>query len=142
MIPCLSTCGMGTSFTSFALKEGGTCWRNKPYAGLSLWQTFVQWFTNVIQFLYGITVSLGVPSYALAIILMTILIKLLLFPINQKQLKSMQGMQEMQPHMKQIRKDTKMNLRSCRESWLNYTKNLGSTPWLDVCLCSCKCQYL
>lgn len=67
-----------------------------------MWQTFVQWFTNLIQFLYGFTQSMGVPSYGLAIILMTILIKLVLFPVNQKQLKSMRSMQEIQPRMKQI----------------------------------------
>ncbi|MDD2373293.1 MAG: YidC/Oxa1 family membrane protein insertase, partial [Syntrophomonadaceae bacterium] len=62
-----------------------------------MWHSFVQWFADVIQFMYGLTVSLGVPNYGLAIIFMTIAIKLVLFPITQKQLKSMRGMQEIQP---------------------------------------------
>ncbi|HBQ26938.1 MAG TPA: hypothetical protein DD791_11135, partial [Syntrophomonas sp.] len=49
--------------------------------------------------MYGLTVSLGIPNYGLAIIFMTIAIKLVLFPITQKQLKSMRGMQEIQPKL-------------------------------------------
>jgi|GEM_PF-279192 YidC/Oxa1 family membrane protein insertase len=133
MIPCLSTCGMGTSFTSFALKEVEPAGGIAAYAGLSLWQTFVQWFTNVIQFLYGITVSLGVPSYALAIILMTILIKLLLFPINQKQLKSMRGMQEIQPRMKQIQERYKDEPEVMQRKLAELYKESGVNP-LAGCL--------
>jgi YidC/Oxa1 family membrane protein insertase len=58
--------------------------------------------------MYGLTVSAGIPSYGLAIILMTIAIKLVLFPLTQKQMKSMRDMQEIQPKMNISRKNTKM----------------------------------
>jgi len=98
-----------------------------------LWQTFIQWFTSLIQFLYGITVSLGVPSYALAIILMTILIKILLFPINQKQLKSMRDMQEIQPRMKQIQERYKDDPEVMQKKMAELYKESGVSP-LAGCL--------
>ncbi|OGQ93167.1 MAG: hypothetical protein A2284_05475 [Deltaproteobacteria bacterium RIFOXYA12_FULL_61_11] len=44
-----------------------------------------------------------VPNYGLAIILLTILVKLLLFPLNVKQYKSMKAMQKLQPEIKLLR---------------------------------------
>lgn len=52
--------------------------------------------------LYYFTSSVGLPSYALAIILLTILIKVVLYPLTQKQMKSMMGMQRIQPKIKEI----------------------------------------
>ena len=65
-----------------------------------MWQTFVQYFASFIEFLYEITVSAGVPNYGLAIIMMTIIIKVALFPLTQKQMKSMKGLQIIQPRIK------------------------------------------
>lgn len=98
-----------------------------------MWQTFVQWFTSLIQFLYGVTVSLGVPSYALAIILMTVLIKLLLFPINQKQLKSMRDMQEIQPRMKELQERHKDEPEVMQRKLAELYKESGVSP-LAGCL--------
>lgn len=98
-----------------------------------MWQTFVQWFTSLIQFLYGVTVSVGVPSYALAIILMTVLIKLLLFPINQKQLKSMRDMQEIQPRMKELQERHKDDPEVMQRKLAELYKESGVSP-LAGCL--------
>jgi YidC/Oxa1 family membrane protein insertase len=98
-----------------------------------LWQTFVQWFTSLIQFLYDFTVTLGFPSYALAIILMTLLIKLLLFPINQKQLKSMRDMQEIQPRMKQLQERYKDEPEVMQKKLAELYKESGVSP-LAGCL--------
>lgn len=98
-----------------------------------MWQTFVQWFTSLIQFLYGLTVSVGVPSYALAIILMTLLIKLLLFPINQKQLKSMRDMQEIQPRMKELQERHKDDPEVMQKKLAELYKESGVSP-LAGCL--------
>mgnify|MGYP000972430155 FL=1 len=98
-----------------------------------MWQTFVQWFTSLIQFLYDFTVTLGFPSYALAIILMTLLIKLLLFPINQKQLKSMRDMQEIQPRMKQLQERYKDEPEVMQKKLAELYKESGVSP-LAGCL--------
>jgi len=67
-----------------------------------LFQSLVNAMTSLTHWLYGLTVSVGVPSYALAIIILTILIKVVLFPLTQKQMVSMKKMQEIQPKIKEI----------------------------------------
>lgn len=46
----------------------------------------------------------GFPSYALAIIIITLIIKLILFPLNQKQIRSTKNMQLVQPQIMEINK--------------------------------------
>lgn len=48
-----------------------------------------------------------VGNYGIAIILTTILIKLILFPLSLKQEKSMQKMKELQPELDKINKEYK-----------------------------------
>ncbi|MDD2619287.1 MAG: YidC/Oxa1 family membrane protein insertase, partial [Syntrophomonadaceae bacterium] len=98
-----------------------------------MWHTFVQGFASVIQFLYGFTETLGIPNYGLAIILMTILIKLVLFPLTQKQLKSMRAMQEIQPRMKQIQERYKEDQQTMQLKIAELFKEHGVSP-LGGCL--------
>ena len=42
---------------------------------------------KVITALYQLTVAIGFPSYALAIIMISILIKIILYPLMQKQMR-------------------------------------------------------
>ncbi|NLJ77513.1 MAG: membrane protein insertase YidC [Peptococcaceae bacterium] len=58
--------------------------------------------TWLLNNLYYFTSSVGLPSYALAIILLTVLIKVILYPLTRKQMKSMLGMQKIQPKIKEI----------------------------------------
>ncbi|MFQ5912504.1 MAG: membrane protein insertase YidC [Nitrospinota bacterium] len=51
-----------------------------------------------LRFFYGLT-----HSYGLAIIILTVLIKIIFYPLTQKSTKSMQQMQRLQPKMKKIR---------------------------------------
>jgi YidC/Oxa1 family membrane protein insertase len=39
---------------------------------------------QVITFLYGLTNMLGVPSYGLAIVIMTVIVKLILYPLTSR----------------------------------------------------------
>lgn len=64
------------------------------------------WFTVVaipilylLKFFYGL-----INNYGIAIILLTIFVKLLLHPINVKSLKSMKAMQQLQPRLKELQK--------------------------------------
>ncbi|AGL03979.1 YidC/Oxa1 family membrane protein insertase [Desulfoscipio gibsoniae] len=72
-----------------------------------LFQILVNGITSLTHWLYEWTVTLGLPSYGLAIIILTILIKLVLFPLNQKQMVSMKKMQEIQPKLKEIQEKYK-----------------------------------
>lgn len=93
-----------------------------------MWQAFVHWFSNVINFMYGLTVQFGVPSYGLAIILMTIAIKLVLFPLTQKQLKSMSAMQEIQPKAKWIQEKYKDDPQVMQKKVMELYKEHGVNP--------------
>lgn len=65
---------------------------------------FINLINSVIHALYEVTVTIGFPSYALAIVLITIIIKLLLYPLMAKQMKSMMNMQEVQPKLLELQK--------------------------------------
>jgi YidC/Oxa1 family membrane protein insertase len=69
---------------------------------LAIFNAIVDGMTWLLNYLYYFTVSVGIPSYAIAIILLTILIKLVLYPLTNKQMKSMMGMQQIQPKIKEI----------------------------------------
>lgn len=68
---------------------------------------------QVINILYNFTGTLGFPNYGVAIILMTIIVKMLLYPLTAKQISSTKSMMELQPKMKAIQtryKDDKVML--------------------------------
>lgn len=94
-----------------------------------MWQSFVQWFASVIEFMYGITASMGTPSYGLAIIFMTIVIKIILFPLTQKQMKSMRGMQEIQPKIKYIQDKYKDDPQKMQGKVMELYKEHGVNPF-------------
>lgn len=94
-----------------------------------MWQTFVQWFAGVINLMYGLTVQIGLPSYGLAIILMTIAIKLVLFPLTQKQMKSMSAMQKIQPKTKYIQEKYKDDPQVMQQKIMEMYKEHGVSPF-------------
>lgn len=95
----------------------------------SVWGSFVHWFAQVIQFMYGLTVSLGIPNYGLAIILLTIVIKLVLFPLSQKQMKSMREMQELQPKLKYLQEKYKDDPQTMQMKVMELYKEHGVNPF-------------
>lgn len=78
---------------------------------IPIFSTLVGWLADmmawVVQFFYNLTASLGFPSYGIAIIILTIVIKVLLLPFALKQIKSMKGMQEIQPKVAALQKKYK-----------------------------------
>lgn len=94
-----------------------------------MWQSFVQWFASIIEFMYGLTGSLGVPNYGLAIIFLTIVIKIIIFPLTQKQMKSMRGMQEIQPKVKYLQEKYKNDPQKMQEKVMQLYKEHGVNPF-------------
>ena len=78
---------------------------------IPIFSTLVGWLADMmawaVQFFYNLTASLGFPSYGIAIIILTIVIKVLLLHIAMKQIKSMKGMQEIQPKVVALQKKYK-----------------------------------
>ena len=95
----------------------------------AIWSTFVQWFADIIQFMYILTVNLGIPNYGLAIIFMTIAIKLVMFPLTQKQLESMRSMQKIQPRVKQLQEIYKDDQQKLQTKTMELYKEQGVNPF-------------
>jgi YidC/Oxa1 family membrane protein insertase len=81
-----------------------------------LFDTFVTLpMQQALTFFYMLTQKAGYPSYGIAIILLTAAIKLVLYPLTVKQVKSMKSVQEIQPKVKALQekyKDNKEKLQS------------------------------
>jgi YidC/Oxa1 family membrane protein insertase len=74
-----------------------------------------------------------IPNYGLAIIVLTLLIRFVLFPLGMKQIKSMQHMQAIQPKIKEIQKKYKNNKAKAQEETMKLYKEAGVNP-LGGCL--------
>ncbi len=59
---------------------------------------------DILRFYYNISGYIGFHNWGIAIILLTITIKLLIYPLSIKQMKSMYAMQKVQPKLQVIQK--------------------------------------
>ncbi|GAV24074.1 membrane protein [Carboxydothermus islandicus] len=96
-------------------------------------QPLIDAITWILNNLYLFTKSIGIPSYALAIILLTILIKIILYPLNHAQMKSMKVMQELQPKMQEIQKKYKNDPQKQQQALMELYKEYGVNP-MSGCL--------
>lgn len=88
---------------------------------------------EVITVLYSFTHSMGFPSYGLAIIIMTIIVKLALYPLTKKQIESTKAMMEIQPKMKALQERYKDDKQRLNMELANLYKSEGVNP-LSGCL--------
>jgi YidC/Oxa1 family membrane protein insertase len=79
--------------------------------------------------MYHLTGQIGLPNYGLAIILMTIAIKLVMFPLTQKQMKSMRGMQAIQPKVKYVQDKYKDDPQTMQKKVMELYKEHGVSPF-------------
>ena len=87
----------------------------------------------ILQLLYDLTDVAGFGSYGAAIILLTILVKMCLYPLTVKQIKSMKAMQELSPKMKKIQEKYKDNPQVMQQKIGALYKDAGVNP-LAGCL--------
>jgi len=83
---------------------------------------------DVLQMFYG-----WVGDYGFAIFLLTVVIRLLLFPLTQKQTRSMYEMQRIQPKIKALQVKYKNNKEKLQEETLKFYKENKVNP-LGGCL--------
>ncbi|MBP2626767.1 MAG: rane protein insertase, YidC/Oxa1 family [Firmicutes bacterium] len=88
---------------------------------------------DLLTFFYGVTVSMGMANYGIAIILITLAIKLVLYPLTVKQVKGMKAMQELQPKMKELQEKYKGNPEKLNKEMAILYKESGVNP-LSGCL--------
>ena len=92
-----------------------------------MWETLiVQPFTNVL-----LMITMLVKNFGVAIILFTILIKLITFPLTAKQIKSSQAMQELQknPRFLKMQEKYKDNKEKLAEEQMKLYKELKVSPF-------------
>ena len=87
----------------------------------------------MLESLFAITSAAGFASYGWAIILLTIIVKMVLYPLTVKQVKSMKAMQELSPKMKKIQEKYKDNPQMMQQKIGALYKDAGVNP-LAGCL--------
>lgn len=100
---------------------------------LDLWQRLVEGFSGVIQLFYNLTVQIGIPSYGLAIILLTIVIKMALYPLSLKQMRSIREMQAIQPKLDEIQRKYRNRKEKMNEAMMKLYREHNINP-LAGCL--------
>jgi YidC/Oxa1 family membrane protein insertase len=78
---------------------------------------------TALSFLYDL-----IPSYGLAIILLTIGVNLLLFPLTLKQTRSTRAFQAIQPEVRRIQKELKENPQEMQRELMRVQREAGATP--------------
>ena len=74
-----------------------------------------------------------IPNYGIGIIVLTILIKILFYPLTQKQFKSMKMNQVLQPEVKKLQEKHKDDPKLLQQEMMNLWKSNGVNP-LSGCL--------
>ncbi len=95
---------------------------------LALWHALIQLFS------YGlITFSRFSRSYGIGIILLTLVIRGLMFPLYRAQLQSMKRMQEMQPELERLQERHKNDKQRLAEEQMRIYREKGVNP-MATCL--------
>ena len=85
--------------------------------------------TTFMNYCYAFTQNMGYPSYGIAIILLTLIIKLVLSPLTAKQIRSMEGMQKIQPKVKELQKKYKGDQRKMQMALQKLYKEEKVSPF-------------
>ena len=95
---------------------------------LAWFQALLDGLGAVVAFFYQF-----VPNYGVAIILLTLVIRVLLLPLAFKQIRSMQAMQVIQPKVKELQRKFKGNRERLNQEMMALYKEHGVNP-LSGCL--------
>lgn len=91
-------------------------------------ESIAQIFGEVIGFIYSY-----VPNFGLSIIILTLIVKLITFPLNNKQIQSTKNMQKLQPEIKKIQQKYKDDKQKQNEAMSKFMKENNMNP-LAGCL--------
>src|SRR5215213_8428002 len=97
---------------------------------------FQNLFAPIVNIMGGVLLyfhqTLGVPWW-LSIVMLTVIVRSLLFPLTVKQVKSMRAMQDLKPHLDRIRAQFKDNRQRQQEEMAKLYQEQGVNP-LGGCL--------
>jgi len=89
----------------------------------ALWEGLKQLLAGSLSFFYDF-----VPSFGLAIIFLTIIINLILFPLTLKQTRATRAFQAIQPEIKRIQKELKEQPEEMQKELMRVQKEAGASP--------------
>jgi YidC/Oxa1 family membrane protein insertase len=89
----------------------------------TLWNNLVDGMGAILAFLYSV-----IPNYGFAIIGLTVLVRLALFPLTAKQARSMQKMQLVQPEIKRLQAQYKNDRQKLNEEIMKFYKENKINP--------------
>ena len=89
-----------------------------------IWNGLLALLGNILSFFYDL-----VPNYGFAIIGLTIVVNLLVFPLTLKQVRSTRAMQEIQPEMERIRKEHKGDQEVINQKVMELYRERGVSPF-------------
>jgi YidC/Oxa1 family membrane protein insertase len=99
-----------------------------------MWNAFLELLVNALKLLSSGIESLGVPyAFGFAIIIFTLAIKALTFPLNWQQIKSSMKMQELQPRLEALQKKYRKNKEKLAQEQMKLYQEAGINP-LGGCL--------
>lgn len=84
---------------------------------------------SALTFFYNLTGSIGYANYGLAIILLTVVIKMAIYPLTAKSVRSMKAMQDIQPKMKELQEKYKGNPEKLNKEMAVLYKEKGVNPF-------------
>ena len=88
------------------------------------WSHFIaRPLVSLLRFLYGL-----IGNYGIAIILLTVLVKLVFFPLSNKSFKSMSAMKKLQPQMERLREQYKDDKQKLNQEMMELYKRYEVNP--------------
>lgn len=90
--------------------------------------TIVEWMTYLLKWLFSVSSAIGLPYYGVAIILLTILIKMVIYPLTYKQMASMRKTIKLQPKIKEIQKKFKDDPQKANAAVMELYKEHNVNP--------------
>ncbi|GAB4438005.1 MAG: hypothetical protein Kow0031_19860 [Anaerolineae bacterium] len=101
---------------------------------LGMWGAFVNFIAKSLVFFDQTLQSFGLPyAFGFAIILFTVVVRLLTFPLNMQQIKSSKAMQELQPQLKALQEKHKGDREKLAQEQMALYREAGVNP-LGGCL--------
>jgi YidC/Oxa1 family membrane protein insertase len=91
--------------------------------GFGFMDTFAKFLLSILHWFYNL-----IPNYGLAIIFLTILVRMVLFPLTIKSMRSMKKMQKLQPEMERIKGEVGEDQREMQRRMMELYRERGVNP--------------
>lgn len=92
------------------------------------WQALVNGIVSLIEWIFTLTMQMGIPSYILTILILTIVIKLLTQPLMNKQMRSTRRIQLLAPQVQEIQKRYATNPQKMNQLTMELYKENNASP--------------